>query len=135
MATGLPYVLPGEPQATSASCATARGVVRIAARQALGEMDMALAALQRGPILAAMDLYPDFWSYYGDGIYRHTTGDWMSSHCMVIVGYDRPNRYWIIKNSEGIGWGDGGYAKVAFGECRIFTPAGNGGMQIDVTAA
>jgi len=29
----------------------------------------------------------------------------------------------------------GGYRRVAFGECKIFTPAGNGGIQMVVPKA
>jgi hypothetical protein len=30
-------------------------------------------------------------------------------HAMLVVGYDRPNQYFVIKNSWGPGWGHAGY--------------------------
>jgi hypothetical protein len=31
-------------------------------------------------------------------------------HAMLVVGYDRPGQYFIVKNSWGLGWGHAGYA-------------------------
>jgi len=31
-------------------------------------------------------------------------------HAMLLVGYDRPSQYFIVKNSWGAGWGHAGYA-------------------------
>ena len=44
---------------------------------------------------------------------------------MVAVGYSVSGRYWIIRNSWGPRWGEGGYAKVAFtgdgaGPCGMY---------------
>ena len=35
-------------------------------------------------------------------------------HCMLIVGYDLEGEYWIVRNSWGEGWGDGGYFRIPF---------------------
>lgn len=35
-------------------------------------------------------------------------------HCQVIVGYDNNKQCWIVRNSWGTGWGEGGYAFVPF---------------------
>lgn len=115
-----------------ASCSTAAGILKLSAWYPLYSAQDAMSALQRGPIYAVMELYDDFWSFYAGGIYRHTAGDHLASHSIEIVGYDRPAGHWIVKNSQGTGWGERGYARVAFGECRIFTPGGNGGMQFSI---
>jgi hypothetical protein len=134
MNKGIPYALPGESLYDLADCAAARAIIRIAQQKPLYNAQMAQAALQRGPIFAVMELYEDFWSFFrGGAVYRHTKGQWLAPHSIVIVGYDKPGGHWIVKNSQGISWGDAGYARVAFDECGIFTPAGNGGMEIAMT--
>jgi hypothetical protein len=111
-------------------CASAQGMVRIGTSNSLWGEDDAFAALERGPVFAVMDLYEDFWSWYQSGIYRHGAGPWLSTHSIEIVGYDRPQSYWIIKNSRGPIWGEQGYARVAFGECGILMATGHGGVQL-----
>jgi C1A family cysteine protease len=76
------------------------------------------AALLNGPLLAAFDVYTDFF-YYGGGVYRHTWGVYEGGHAIAIVGYDQPGQYWIVKNSWGSDWGESGYFNIAFGEAEI----------------
>jgi C1A family cysteine protease len=38
-------------------------------------------------------------------------------HAMVIVGYDDKN--WIIKNSWGPDWGEGGFMRVSKMDCSV----------------
>lgn len=111
-------------------CSAAQGVVRVSASSSLWSDEDAYSALERGPIFAVMDLYEDFWSWYQSGIYRHAAGRWLSTHSIEIVGYDRPQSFWIIKNSRGPTWGEQGYARVAFGECGILMATGHGGVQV-----
>lgn len=89
-------------------------------------------ALQQGPIFAVMDLYDDFWLGYGGGIYVHGAGANRGAHAVEVVGYDDPQRHWIVKNSRGTGWAElGGYARIKYGECRLFSDGVNlGGMQL-----
>lgn len=74
--------------------------------------------LQNGPVVSAMDVYTDFFSYPG-GIYQQTSGDYEGGHCITIVGYDDINGYWICKNSWGTWWGESGWFRIAYGECDI----------------
>lgn len=71
-----------------------------------------------GSVTACFDVYQDFFSY-GSGVYRHVTGDHAGGHCVPLVGYSDADRCWIAKNSWGPGWGDSGYFRIAYGECRI----------------
>ena len=44
-------------------------------------------------------------------------GQWAphgSGHAMLIVGYDDADQTWLIRNSWGDAWGDGGHARVHF---------------------
>jgi C1A family cysteine protease len=71
-----------------------------------------------GAISACLDVYQDFFSY-GSGIYRHVTGDYAGGHCVTLIGYSDTDSCWIAKNQWGAGWGDGGFVKIGYGECRI----------------
>ncbi len=72
----------------------------------------------RGPLMTGMNVYEDFYYYYG-GIYRNAYGGYMADHAVCIVGYNDVQGYWICKNSWGVGWGDNGWFKIGYGECGI----------------
>ena len=61
--------------------------------------------------------------YYTGGIYEPV---WTSEefgqadHCVTLVGYDDTGGYWIIKNSWGPGWGEGGYGGVYYGNLEQY---------------
>lgn len=73
-----------------------------------------------GPCLGVFYVFNDFYSY-GGGVYHHVTGEEMGSHCVEVVGYSEAEQCWICKNSWGVGWGDGGFFKIAYGEAGIDT--------------
>ena len=82
-----------------------------------------------GPVVSSIEIYDDFISLYGNScserIYRHnkknTDSDDKGSHAVVIVGYgfDNFKYYWIIQNSWGKSFCDGGLAKIEFGQIGI----------------
>lgn len=74
----------------------------------------------KGAVSACFVVYQDFFSYRS-GIYRHLSGGSAGGHCVCLVGYDDANGCWIAKNSWSTGWGDGGYFRIAYGECGIET--------------
>jgi len=71
-----------------------------------------------GSVTACFDVYQDFFSY-GGGVYRHIAGSYAGGHCVTLLGYDDGQSCWIAKNSWNAGWGEGGYFRIAYGECRI----------------
>jgi C1A family cysteine protease len=71
-----------------------------------------------GAVTACFNVYQDFFSYR-TGVYRHVTGNLAGGHCVVLIGYDDAQGCWIARNSWGAGWGDGGYFRIAYGECGI----------------
>ena len=73
-----------------------------------------------GAVTACLNVYQDFFSYR-TGVYRHVSGDLAGGHCVTLVGYDDAQGCWIARNSWGLGWGDGGYFRIAYGECGIET--------------
>merc|ERR1719510_2714854 len=60
---------------------------------------------------------------YGGGVFTGCSTGVNSNHAVVAVGYGTENGedYWIVKNSWGSGWGDGGYIKIKRGasQCNI----------------
>jgi len=75
-------------------------------------------ALLEGPVITKLDAYEDL-VYYGEGIYQHVWGSLLASHCVVIVGWDDANQYWIAKNSWGTGWGEHGYLFIRYQNSNI----------------
>jgi len=57
-----------------------------------------------GPLVTTMAVYNDFFSYTG-GVYTHVTGSLAGYHAVLIIGYDDPGNYFIVKNSWSSGWG------------------------------
>ncbi|XP_065903076.1 procathepsin L-like [Dysidea avara] len=84
-----------------------------------------------GPIATGFDGSDPNFKYYGGGVYSgsencgKTKDDLM--HSMLIVGYKTIDNkpVYIVKNSEGTGWGDNGYIYVLRGQntCGIATEA------------
>ena len=75
-----------------------------------------------GPLVTTMAVYNDFFSYSG-GVYTHVTGGLAGYHAILIVGYDDPGQYFIVKNSWGPGWGgaagygaERGYFMIAYSQ-------------------
>jgi C1A family cysteine protease len=71
-----------------------------------------------GSVIACMVVYQDFFSYVS-GKYVHVSGGVAGGHCVSLIGYDDADGCWIGKNSWGTGWGQGGYFKIAYGQCNI----------------
>jgi len=79
------------------------------------------AILEYGPVVAAFDVYEDFYDY-DEGIYKRDSNNYIGGHIVAIVGYDDAEQYWICKNSWGTEWGEDGYFKIKYGECGIDSP-------------
>ncbi|XP_054454087.1 dipeptidyl peptidase 1 [Anoplopoma fimbria] len=94
------------------------------------EMAMMSELVKNGPMGVAFEVYPDFM-VYKEGIYHHTglTDPFnpfeLTNHAVLLMGYGRCHKtgqkYWIVKNSWGTGWGEGGYFRIRRGsnECAI----------------
>ncbi len=78
-----------------------------------------------GPVYTSMyATFPGFGSY--DGSYTlYYTGTEMPNHAVLIVGWDDSLSHaggsggWIVKNSWGTDWGEGGYFTIAYGSASI----------------
>lgn len=94
------------------------------------EMAMMLELVKNGPMAVAFEVYPDFM-HYKEGIYHHTglrdsfNPFELTNHAVLLVGYGRCHmtgqKYWIVKNSWGTGWGEEGFFRIRRGsdECAI----------------
>ena len=77
--------------------------------------------MTNGPVEASYSVYEDFLSYKS-GVYRQVQGALLGGHAITLVGWGvlKSTKYWIAKNSWGIGWGSlGGYFYIKEGECGI----------------
>jgi len=82
------------------------------------------ALIEHGPLPGTMTVYEDFYPDCSGGVYRYNYGDEVFGHCITIVGYDdtwggEDEGYWICKNSWGTEWGEDGWFRIAYGECKI----------------
>jgi C1A family cysteine protease len=76
-------------------------------------IDIKNALYTYGPLVTTMDVYDDFF-YYDGGVYSYSYGPYQGGHAILIVGYDDPGRYFIVKNSWGAGWGENGYFNISY---------------------
>jgi C1A family cysteine protease len=80
--------------------------------------DMKTWLSTKGPLIACFNVYEDFY-YYGSGVYKQVSGDFVGGHCVCVVGYNDTGKYWICKNSWGKDWGEKGFVRFGYGECGI----------------
>jgi len=82
------------------------------------------ALIDYGPLPATMEVYGDFYPEWSGGVYQYITGEFVFGHVITIVGFDdtwgnENEGYWICKNSWGTEWGEDGWFRIAYGECKI----------------
>lgn len=82
-------------------------------------------ALLENPIVSYMQVYEDL-AAYGGGVYQHVAGKLTGGHSVLLVGWDDAPAEggagcWIVKNSWGTDWGEAGYFRIGYRECRIGT--------------
>uniref|UniRef100_A0A803JEF7 Cathepsin S n=1 Tax=Xenopus tropicalis TaxID=8364 RepID=A0A803JEF7_XENTR len=70
-----------------------------------------------GPVAVAIDATHDGFKYYTNGVYTNdkcNNSNGGQKHAVLVVGYGREDGkdYWLVKNSNGPGWGDKGYIKM-----------------------
>lgn len=70
-------------------------------------------ALQSGPVSIAVNAVDSFMSY-SSGVYVSNSCGGYPNHAIMTVGYGNEGGYdyWIVRNSWGSSWGQGGYAYV-----------------------
>jgi hypothetical protein len=80
------------------------------------EIDVIKNALYTsGPLVAWLKLYKDILSY-GGGVYSYTSGNFISNHYVLIVGWDDSRHALKCKNSWGTDWGESGFFWIDYKE-------------------
>ncbi|CAL0304843.1 unnamed protein product [Lupinus luteus] len=72
-----------------------------------------LRAVSRQPVAVAIAVNDNFKSYK-EGIFKGPCGTFLN-HAVTVVGYGTSaagTRYWLVKNSWGENWGEGGYMRL-----------------------
>ena len=82
--------------------------------------------VDHGPLAVALGIGDNFKGYFDNGIYRCGSEEYCqglsctrANHAVIMVGFNDPGSYWIIRNSWGSGWHDGGYYKLGYDECSV----------------
>jgi hypothetical protein len=93
---------------------------------------MKQALIEHGPLVICIHYWRDFLYYHG-GIYKNHTGNPIGGHVVTIVGYNDSQSCWIVKNSDGIGWGEDGWFRMAYDADMIseWYGVGTGVMYLD----
>jgi len=90
----------------------------------VGTSDSALmTAVAIGPVSVAVEADKSCFQFYKSGVMSDPSCGTALNHGVLAVGYDSAANppYWIVKNSWGASWGNGGYILLAQGqnECGI----------------
>jgi len=88
---------------------TVGGYVKLPANDALS---LATALATKGPV--SISVAAGTWSAYAGGVMTGCT-DTDIDHAVQAVGYgtDGPQKYWLVRNSWGPGWGEKGYIRLS----------------------
>lgn len=84
--------------------------------QVAGEQNMMAEIYARGPIAATIAVTPALENYTS-GVFIDMTGDKSLDHSVSITGWgvDNGTKYWVVRNSWGTYWGEGGWVRIVRG--------------------
>ncbi|KAL1259613.1 hypothetical protein QQF64_010190 [Cirrhinus molitorella] len=79
------------------------------------EMALKQAVANIGPISVAIDATRPQFILYHSGVYNDPSCNQYVNHAVLVVGYGAigGQEFWLVKNSWGTGFGDGGYIRMA----------------------
>lgn len=88
-----------------------------------GTMAARKEAVAKGPVLAGLEVWSDFFAYNGTSVYVKSSAATRLNppgyHCICVVGYDDNQQCWIVKNSWGTTWGAQGFGRIGYGQTDL----------------
>jgi len=89
------------------------------------ETAMVAYLVANGPISICVDA--SSWDSYKGGVMPASSCGTSIDHCVLIVGYNLPSNYWIVRNSWAADWGISGYIYLEYGHdtCGLATEPSN----------
>lgn len=101
------------------ACKDIESIVKVSSWKKINDsVDRKQSIAFNGPVIGAMVVYNDFL-WYKSGVYRPISSEIIGLHCVNIIGYEDASSCWIVKNSWGAAWGEGGFARIGYGVCGI----------------
>lgn len=90
---------------------TAQSFVRLPTNE---QKPLEAAVAEHGPAVVSAD--GSSWASYGSGVFQGCQKDAVINHAILMMGYgtDKASKhdYWLIRNSWGPDWGEGGYIRL-----------------------
>ena len=140
---GMPPTNPACPTACDADSAWkvpfAQDVHQFASAYAVAADEDQIRAemFAHGPVTTGFNVYSD-WVHYTSGVYHAEGGTEMGAHAVRMIGWGEEDgeKYWLVANSFGRKWGDGGYFKIiraGGGDCGIMTNVVAGRYKLNAT--
>jgi C1A family cysteine protease len=81
-------------------------------------MRLKKALVMRGPLVVTVFADEAFRKYPGGCVFK-SDAQGANNHAVVLVGWDDAKQAWLIKNTRGAKWGDGGHMWIAWGSNGI----------------
>ncbi|MGE8337781.1 C1 family peptidase [Pseudomonas laurylsulfatiphila] len=80
-----------------------------------GDEEALRQAVAKAPVSAAIDASDNFQNYAGGVLNDDSCNEDDLNYAVLIVGYGTEDGedYWLVKNSRGAEWGEGGYIKMS----------------------
>jgi hypothetical protein len=91
---------------------TAFGLMSWQTLQSNADYPLAEAVVKYGPV--AVSAAASGWYEYSHGIFDGCGSDFVVDHAIVLYGYGKEGqeKYWLIRNSWGRDWGEGGFIRL-----------------------
>ncbi|XP_058264369.1 procathepsin L-like isoform X2 [Hemibagrus wyckioides] len=82
--------------------------------QRYNEFELQKVVANIGPVAVGINASDSTFHHYQTGIYNYTCEGEGVNHAVLVVGYGKEGgqQYWLIKNSWGVDWGEGGYMRL-----------------------